>query len=82
MYNLVRVGDSVTGTTWRKISKDAVKGSDSESVKMKLTVCVEGIEYDGEGGRSPTTFILECTPFSLQHHYLQLVDCFLYITPY
>lgn len=49
MYNLVRVGDLVTATTYRKISKDAVKGSQSESVKMKLTISVEGIEYDGEG---------------------------------
>lgn len=49
VYNLVREGDQVTATTFRKVSKDAAAGSESERIKLKLTVKVEGIEFDPEG---------------------------------
>jgi hypothetical protein len=49
VYNLVREGDHVTATTFRKISKDAAAGSESERIKLKLMVKVEGIEFDPEG---------------------------------
>ncbi|KAG7666995.1 hypothetical protein Ndes2526B_g04517 [Nannochloris sp. 'desiccata'] len=48
-YNLIREGDHVTATTFRKISRDNGVGSESERIKLKLTIKVEGIEYDGEG---------------------------------
>jgi protein pelota len=48
-YNLIRKGDHVTATTFRKVSRDSGNGSESERIKLKLTIKVEGIEYDGEG---------------------------------
>ncbi|GMH35858.1 hypothetical protein BSKO_03726 [Bryopsis sp. KO-2023] len=49
IYNLIRTGDTVSATTYRKVSRDG-KGTESQTIKMKLTVQVEGVEYDGEGG--------------------------------
>lgn len=49
-YNLIREGDHVTATTFRKVAKDSGVGADSERVKLKLTVEVEGVEFDAEGG--------------------------------
>jgi protein pelota len=48
-FNLIREGDLVTATTFRKVSRDNGVGSESERIKLKLTIKVEGIEYDGEG---------------------------------
>lgn len=48
-YNLIRENDLVTATTFRKISRDSGVGTESEKVKLKLTIKVENIEYDGEG---------------------------------
>lgn len=52
VYNLVRAGDRVTATTFRKVAKDSGTGAESERVKVKLTVAVEGVEFDPEGGRA------------------------------
>lgn len=49
VYNLIREGDQVTATTFRKVSKDSAAGSESERIKLKLCVRVEGIEFDPEG---------------------------------
>jgi len=49
VYNLIREGDQVTATTFRKVSRDAAAGSESERIKLKLTVKVEAIEFDPEG---------------------------------
>jgi protein pelota len=49
-FNLIREGDQVTATTYRKISKDTGVGADSERIKLKLTVIVEVVEFDAEGG--------------------------------
>ena len=49
VFNLIREGDRVTGTTFRKISKDTGVGADSERVKIKLTIEVEGVDFDAEG---------------------------------
>jgi stalled ribosome rescue protein Dom34 len=49
VYNLVRGGDLVTATTFRKVAKDSGTGAESERVKMKLTIQVEGVEFDPEG---------------------------------
>lgn len=57
VYNLVREGDRVTATTFRKVSKDAAAGSESERIKLKLTVKVEGIEFDPEGEEGTFCFL-------------------------
>lgn len=49
VYNLVRQGDCVTATTLRKVAKETGTGAESERVKIRLTVQVEGIEFDPEG---------------------------------
>lgn len=49
-YNLIREGDRVTATTFRKVARDTGTGADSERVKLKLTILVEGVEFDPEGG--------------------------------
>lgn len=48
-YNLVLEGDRVEATTFRKVQKDGGTGAESERVKLKLMVRVEGVEYDAEG---------------------------------
>ncbi len=42
----------VTDTTFRKIARDSVACSDSERVRIKLTVQVEGVDFDPEGETS------------------------------
>ena len=49
MFNLIREGDHVTATTFRKVSKETGTGAESERIKIKLTVEVEAIEFDAEG---------------------------------
>ena len=49
-YNLVREGDRLEATTFRKVQKETGTGSESERVKLRLMVTVEGVEYDAEGG--------------------------------
>jgi protein pelota len=48
-YNLIREGDHITATTFRKVSRDGGTGADSERVKLKLTITIEGIDYDAAG---------------------------------
>ena len=48
-YNIIRQGDLVTATTFRKISRDSGAGTQSEKVKIKLTIQIESVEYDAEG---------------------------------
>lgn len=50
VYNLVREGDRVTATTFRKVARETGTGAESERVKVKLTVAVEGVEFDPQGG--------------------------------
>ena len=49
MYNLVRTGDLVTATTFRKIQRESGAGQESEKVKLKLSIRVEAIDFDPEG---------------------------------
>eukprot|EP01024_Parvocaulis_polyphysoides_P072707 TRINITY_DN925_c0_g4_i1.p1 TRINITY_DN925_c0_g4~~TRINITY_DN925_c0_g4_i1.p1 ORF type:complete len:382 (+),score=57.13 TRINITY_DN925_c0_g4_i1:127-1272(+) len=49
-YNLIRTGDHITATTFRKIQKDTGTGSSSEKVKLKLTLQIEDVDFDPEGG--------------------------------
>ena len=48
-YNLIRVGDVVTASTFRKIQRDVGAGSESEKIKLKLSLQVEDIDFDPEG---------------------------------
>jgi hypothetical protein len=48
-YNLIREGDSITATTFRKVTRDTGVGAESERVKIKLTIKVEAVEFDPEG---------------------------------
>ncbi|KAK9866260.1 hypothetical protein WJX84_000600 [Apatococcus fuscideae] len=48
-YNIIRQGDLVTATTFRKISRDSGAGTQSEKVKIKLTIQIKSVEYDAEG---------------------------------
>ncbi|KAL4422403.1 hypothetical protein ABPG75_008600 [Micractinium tetrahymenae] len=48
-YNLVREGDRVEATTFRKVLRDTGTGGESERVKLKLMIRVEAVEYDAEG---------------------------------
>ncbi|KAL6761649.1 meiotic cell division protein pelota [Haematococcus lacustris] len=49
-YNLIREGDRLTATTFRKVARDLGTGTDNERVKIKLTIAVEGVDFDAEGG--------------------------------
>eukprot|EP00798_Chlamydomonas_sp_ICE-L_P020736 gene20736-27552_t len=44
IFNLIREGDRVTASTFRKVSRDSGTGTDSERVKVKLQI--KNIEYD------------------------------------
>mmetsp|Transcript_19667 Transcript_19667/g.54879 ORF Transcript_19667/g.54879 Transcript_19667/m.54879 type:complete len:382 (-) Transcript_19667:320-1465(-) len=49
-YNLVRPGDRVTATTFRKVGRETGTGTESERIKLKLSVEVESTDFDAEGG--------------------------------
>ena len=60
VFNLVRAGDKVTAVTFRKIAVHSAGGSESERVKIKLTISVEAVDFDPEGSdfqRSSSTAI-------------------------
>lgn len=50
-FNLIREGDAVTATTFRKIQKDSggTSAVASERIKIKLTIKVEEVDFDAEG---------------------------------
>lgn len=48
----------VTANTFRKVQRDSGVGGESERVKLTLTIQVEGVEYDAEGGRRILFFLL------------------------
>lgn len=49
LYNLIRPGDRVTATTYRKVTRDRGTSTETEKIRLTLTLGVEDIEYDGEG---------------------------------
>lgn len=53
-YNLIREGDAVTATTFRKVQKDSggTSAVASERIKIKLTIKVEEVDFDAEGATS------------------------------
>ena len=53
MYNLIREGDLVKATTFRKIQKDTGAGAESEKVKITLEIKVESVDFDPEGPLLP-----------------------------
>lgn len=54
LYNLIAEGDRVQAVTVRKVVSDTGGGGgearESERVKLRLTLCVTGVEYDAQGG--------------------------------
>lgn len=50
-YNLIREGDAVTATTFRKVQKDSggVSAGASERIKIKIMIRVEDVDFDTEG---------------------------------
>lgn len=48
IFNLVREGDQVTATTFRKVQA-GMSGTEVDRVKLKLTVTVEAVDFDPEG---------------------------------
>ena len=50
-YNLIREGDTVTATTFRKVQKDSAgtSAAASERIKIKLEIKVEEVDFDAEG---------------------------------
>lgn len=75
-YNLVRPGDAVTATTFRKVAAPpGSAGGASERVKMTLRVAVESTEYDADGPtlRVAGTNTTECDTVRLgARHTLEL----------
>ena len=57
-YNLIRNGDDVTATTFRKVQKDSggTSAGASERIKIKLTIKVEEVDFDAEGMHSSRFF--------------------------
>ncbi len=49
-YNLIRVGDHITATTFRKVQRDSGVGAESEKVKLTLKIAVEDVDFDPQGG--------------------------------
>lgn len=47
VYNLIRQGDLVTATTFRKV--EVGMNAERERVKIKLQVKVEAVDFDPEG---------------------------------
>ena len=49
MYNLVREGDEVASMTQRKVTRTGAKSGESETIRLRLNIKVEGIDFDVEG---------------------------------
>ena len=47
-FNLIREGDLVTATTFRKVTVGS-QNAETERVKIKLTIKVEAVDFDPEG---------------------------------
>ncbi|MEW5309126.1 MAG: hypothetical protein WDW38_001035 [Sanguina aurantia] len=75
VFNLVRDGDHLTATTFRKVAVDSGLGGESERIKIKLTLEVDGVDFDPEGSsmRVRGTNQTECEHVKLgAHHTLEL----------
>ena len=50
-YHLVREGDQVTATTFRKVIRESATSDtkESEKVKIKITIAVKTIDFDPDG---------------------------------
>lgn len=67
VFNLIREGDRVTATTFRKVAVDKGTGADSERIKLKLTLEIENIEFDAEGRHRACGTYLACADPSVLH---------------
>lgn len=64
-FNLIRVGDHITATTFRKIQRDSGVGAESEKIKLTLSIAVEDVDFDPQG-------VLCCACYALQQgHFVQ-----------
>jgi stalled ribosome rescue protein Dom34 len=75
VFNLLNAGDNITATTFRKVIKDSGTNVETERVKIKLTIEVSKIDYDGEASviRISGKNISECEHIKLgAHHTLEL----------
>lgn len=51
IYNLIQSGDQIRSTTVRKVVSETATGStDKTSVRLTLTLKVENVEFDVQGG--------------------------------
>jgi len=49
VYALVREGDIVSAVTHRKVVREGAKGNESETLRLKLAVKVESVDFDADG---------------------------------
>ena len=61
-YHLVREGDQVTATTFRKVVRESATSDnkESEKVKIKITITVESIDFDPDGVPWPLCHSADC----------------------
>ena len=75
-YNLIAKDDRVLATTFRKVQKESSTGSvDSQKVRMSLTILVQKVDFDPDGGslRVGGTIVSEHEGLKLgSHHTLEL----------
>ncbi|KAJ3204598.1 hypothetical protein HK099_001083, partial [Clydaea vesicula] len=51
LYNLLQKGDSLKATTFRNVTSETSTGStDKSQVRLTLTIEIEEIDYDAQGG--------------------------------
>ena len=59
VYNLVAEGDQLRTITFRKVQKETASGgTESERIKLMLTIHVESIEFDSVSGAPPPASVL------------------------
>ena len=73
-FNLIRVGDRITATTFRKIQRDSGVGAESEKVKLTLTIAVEDVDFDPQGTWSTRCVPCQYTLCAMLMHLVRHVD--------
>jgi len=48
-YNLIREGDILTATTFRKVTRETGNSVETERIKVKLSLEIESVDFDPEG---------------------------------
>jgi stalled ribosome rescue protein Dom34 len=62
-YNLIREGDILTATTFRKVTRETGNSVETERIKVKLSLEIESVDFDPEGGFLHAS--LSCMPSPL-----------------